>query len=79
MTEPTDTAFGLAGKKIWVAGHRGMVGSALVRRLASEGGEVVTVDRSRVDLRRQGEVEEWMAETRPQVVVVAAATVGEES
>ncbi|HYH19001.1 MAG TPA: GDP-L-fucose synthase [Azospirillum sp.] len=66
----------LAGKRVWVAGHRGMVGSAIVRRLASEGCEVLTVGRDRVDLRRQEAVEEWLAGARPEVVVVAAAKVG---
>ena len=49
----------LAGKRVWVAGHRGMVGSALVRRLATENCEILTVSRSDVDLRRQAEVENW--------------------
>ncbi|HEY0837795.1 MAG TPA: GDP-L-fucose synthase [Azospirillum sp.] len=68
--------FPLAGKRVWVAGHRGMVGSAIVRRLAAEACEVLTVDRDRVDLRRQGAVEDWLAEARPDVVFVAAAKVG---
>ena len=66
----------LAGKRVWVAGHRGMVGGALVRRLASEACEVVTVDRASVDLRRQADVEAWMAKARPDVVFLAAAKVG---
>jgi len=72
----TDGRYPLAGRRIWVAGHRGMVGSAVARRLAREGCEVLTADRTQVDLRRQGEVEAWLAEARPQAVVVAAATVG---
>jgi len=74
MTEAA--RFSLKGKKVWVAGHRGMVGSALMRRLAGEGCELVTVGRDKVDLRRQSEVEDWMMQTRPQVVFVPAATVG---
>jgi GDP-L-fucose synthase len=66
----------LAGKRIWVAGHRGMVGSALVRRLHSERCEIITVTREQVDLRRQQEVERWMLATRPQAIIMAAATVG---
>ncbi|HYH18760.1 MAG TPA: GDP-L-fucose synthase [Azospirillum sp.] len=66
----------LAGKRVWVAGHRGMVGSAIVRRLAAEGCTVLTVDRDRTDLRRQEAVEEWLAQARPDVVVIAAAKVG---
>ena len=66
----------LAGRRVWVAGHRGMVGSAVCRRLASESCEILTVGRDEVDMRRQGEVEAWMADTRPELVFVAAATVG---
>ncbi len=66
----------LAGKRIWVAGHRGMVGSALVRRLASEPCEILTADRSVLDLTRQAEVEAWVADARPDIVVLAAARVG---
>ena len=73
MPEPV---FALAGKRVWVAGHRGMVGAALVRRLGREDCEIVTVDRDRLDLRRQGEVETWLEQARPQVVFLAAATVG---
>ena len=66
----------LAGQRVWVAGHRGMVGSALCRRLAEESCEILTVGRAEVDLRRQSEVEAWMALVRPELVFVAAATVG---
>ena len=69
-------AFSLKGRRVWVAGHRGMVGSAMVRRLAREDCEILTVPRAELDLRRQADVEAWMARTRPDVVVVAAATVG---
>ena len=68
--------YDLTGKRIWVAGHRGMVGSALVRRLKTEPCEILMVGRDTVDLRRQETVERWMAETNPDVVVLAAATVG---
>lgn len=63
------------GKRIWVSGHKGMVGSALVRRLGSEGCEVLTADRS-VDLRDPGLVKEWMQDNRPDAVIIAAARVG---
>jgi len=76
MTRAPQTVFDLAGKRVYVAGHRGMVGSALVRRLASEQCEVVTAGRETVDLRRQAEVEQWIAAQKPDVTVVAAATVG---
>jgi len=68
-------AYDLTGKRVYVAGHKGMVGSAIVRRLASEGCEVLTADRS-VDLREQAAVREWYAANRPDAVVVAAAKVG---
>ncbi|WP_432286556.1 GDP-L-fucose synthase [Aminobacter sp. BA135] len=71
-----DILYPLAGKRVWVAGHRGMVGSALVRRLAREGCEVITAGRDTVDLTRQAEVEAWLGETRPQAVLLAAAKVG---
>jgi GDP-L-fucose synthase len=66
----------LKGRRIWIAGHRGMVGSALKRRLAREDCEVVTVDRSTLDLTRQREVEAWLASVRPDAIVLAAAKVG---
>lgn len=73
MTLPFD----LAGKRIWVAGHRGMVGSAVVRRLAAENvGEILVAPRDKVDLTRQAQVEDWVAAARPDVVVLAAARVG---
>ncbi len=71
-----EVPYSLTGKRVWVAGHRGMVGSALVRRLAAENCELLTVTRQQVDLRRQKEVEDWMAENKPRAVFVAAATVG---
>lgn len=69
-------AYALDGKRIYVAGHRGMVGSAVVRRLASENCQILTSDRSRVDLKRQVEVEAFMSEAKPDVVIIAAAKVG---
>lgn len=67
----------LRGKRIWVAGHRGMVGSALVRRLeGTPDAELLLAGRDVLDLTRQAEVEAWMAETRPQTIFVAAARVG---
>jgi GDP-L-fucose synthase len=66
----------LKGKRVFVAGHRGMVGSALLRRLARAECEVLTVSHAEVDLRRQSETEAWMEKARPDTVFVAAATVG---
>jgi GDP-L-fucose synthase len=68
--------YSLRNKRVWVAGHRGLVGSALMRRLQSEECEVLTAPRETVDLKRPDQVERWMAETRPQAVFVAAARVG---
>jgi GDP-L-fucose synthase len=68
--------FDLTGARIHVAGHGGMVGSAIVRRLASEQCTILTTDRRAVDLRRQAVVEDWFHNHRPEVVVVAAAKVG---
>lgn len=66
----------LFGKRVWVAGHRGMVGAATVRRLAREGCVVITAGRDRVDLRRQAAVEAFLGDTRPDAIIMAAATVG---
>jgi len=65
--------FELRGKTVFVAGHRGMVGAALVRRLAQEGVELLTAARGEVDLRDQAAVLDWFARRRPQVVFFAAA------
>ena len=70
------SSFDLKGKKVFVAGHRGMVGGALVRRLASEGVELLTAPRSELDLRDQAAVFDWFAKKRPQAVFLAAAKVG---
>jgi GDP-L-fucose synthase len=68
--------YSLSGKRVWVAGHRGMVGSAIVRRLASEGCEVLTASRQDADLRNQAETSAWIDKTRPDAVFLAAAKVG---
>jgi GDP-L-fucose synthase len=68
--------FALAGRRVWVAGHRGMVGQALVRRLRAAEAEVLTIDRAALDLRRQTDVEDWIAEAQPEAVFIAAAVVG---
>ena len=66
----------LAGKRIWVAGHRGMEGSAIVRRLASEKCDVLVATRGELDLTRQEAVETWMKAAKPDAVFLAAAVVG---
>ncbi|MBY5806075.1 GDP-L-fucose synthase [Rhizobium ruizarguesonis] len=68
--------YDLSNKKIWVAGHRGMVGSALVRRLQSDDCNVITATRREVDLTRQEEVEKFAEATRPDAIILAAAKVG---
>ena len=71
-----EDCYSLEGKRVWVAGHSGMVGAALMRRLAAERCELLMVERKKVDLRRQEAVEDWMAAERPQAVFIAAARVG---
>src|SRR4029077_19965990 len=68
--------FDLTGKRIYVAGNRGMVGSAIVRRLRAYGYDVITAGREEVDLERQDQAEQFLTAMKPDVVVVAAAKVG---
>src|SRR5437016_2824518 len=70
------TPFDLKGKTVFVAGHRGMVGSALTRRLAREDVELLTAPQSELDLCNQAAVFDWFAAKRPQAVFLAAAKVG---
>ena len=73
---PSEVIFPLQGRRVWVAGHRGMVGSAIVRRLKSETCEVLSVGRAELDLTDQAATYAWMANNRPEVVFLAAARVG---
>jgi len=66
----------LRNKKVYVAGHNGMVGSAIVRRLDTENCEILTATRNELDLKNQAAVRAWIADRRPDVVVLAAAKVG---
>jgi GDP-L-fucose synthase len=68
--------FSLDGKRIWIAGHRGMVGAAVCRRLALENCEVITAGREVVNLVNQKAVHDWMRQVKPDVVILAAAKVG---
>lgn len=68
--------YDLTGKRVWVAGHRGMVGGAVARRLAAEDCQVMTAGREVMDLTEQAQVRDWMAEAKPDVIVMAAAKVG---
>ena len=70
------TPFDLTGKTVFVAGHRGMVGQALVRRLAQEDVTLLIANRDALDLRDQASVNAWFAAHRPQAVFLAAAKVG---
>src|SRR3974390_905934 len=78
MTETTRDAplFDCSAKRVYVAGHRGMVGSAIVRRLKSEECDILTANRVQVDLTRQEQTERWMSSAKPDAVIVAAAKVG---
>ncbi|MFT7510311.1 MAG: GDP-L-fucose synthase, partial [Sulfitobacter sp.] len=69
-------SFDLSGKSVFVAGHRGMVGGALVRRLANEPCDVITATRAELDLTNQAAVRDWFAAQKPDVVILAAAKVG---
>lgn len=68
--------YDLHGKQVFVAGHRGMVGAAVVRRLGGEGAAVLTAGRAELDLTRQEAVERFIVDRRPDAVIVAAAKVG---
>lgn len=69
-------SYGLSGKRVFVAGHRGMVGSAVVRRLAYENCTVLVADRGELDLTKEGPTLRWLEDNRPNVVIHAAAKVG---
>jgi GDP-L-fucose synthase len=69
-------SFALSGKRVWIAGHRGMVGGALVRQLQRENCTILTVGRDALDLRDAGTVKAWMKANTPQAVILAAAKVG---
>lgn len=69
-------AFPLAGKRVMVAGHCGMAGSSIIRRLQREDCEILTADRADLDMSRQVEVEDWLAAVKPDALFLAAAKVG---
>ncbi len=66
----------LNNKKIWVAGHTGLVGSAVLRRLERENCSIITATRSELNLMRQYDVEHWMDGNNPDCIIIAAAKVG---
>jgi GDP-L-fucose synthase len=72
----SDIIYPLSGKRVWVAGHSGMVGTAVVRQLQEIDCDVVTSSHTELDLARQTDVEAWMADTKPNAIIMAAARVG---
>ena len=73
---PPPSVFDLRGKRVYVAGHAGLAGSAIVRRLASEGCEVLTANHGALDLTKQEPTESWIVQARPDAIFLAAARVG---
>ena len=71
-----NSSYCIEGKRVWVAGHRGLVGSAIVRRLSGEQCIVLTADRARVDLLNPVQVTDWLDHARPHAIILAAAKVG---
>lgn len=71
-----DAIFPLEGRRVWVAGHNGMVGSAIARRLARENCEVLTADRRKVDLKDQAATRAWILDRKPDAIFLSAAKVG---
>lgn len=76
MTDTAPLQFDLRGKRVYVAGHTGMAGAAIVRRLKSEGCELLTADRRTLDLTRQDATEAWISNARPDAIFLAAGRVG---
>jgi GDP-L-fucose synthase len=74
MSQPL--LFDLRGKRVYVAGHKGMAGSAIVRRLAGEACEIMTVSRQSLDLTDQSATERWLEQMKPDAVIIAAGHVG---
>ncbi len=68
--------YSLKNKKVWVAGHKGMIGSAIVRRLANEDCEILAIGRDGLYLRDQSATETWISDHKPDAIFMAAATVG---
>lgn len=72
----SDLPYSLKSKKVWVAGHMGMIGLAIVRRLATEDCEILAIGRDELDLRDQSATETWISDHTPDTIIMAAATVG---
>ena len=73
---PPPLLFDLRGKRVYVAGHNGMAGSAIIRRLTGEGCEILTVSRQLLDLTKQSDTEDWLGQMKPDAVFLAAGHVG---
>jgi len=73
---PQPLLFDLQGKRVYVAGHNGLAGSAIVRRLAEEGCEILTVSHQALDLTQQSVTEQWLEKMKPDAVILAAGHVG---
>ena len=76
MSPSQKKIFSLEGRRVFVAGHNGMVGSALLRRLSKEKCDILTVDRKQLDLKNFKAVNDWFSENKPEAVFFAAALVG---
>lgn len=70
------STYSLSGKKVWITGHNGMVGNAIMKRLQKENCDILTVERNTVDLRQQNQVDNWVTVNNPDVIFLVAAKVG---
>lgn len=71
-----NNSFSFAGKKTWITGHRGMLGSALIRSLSKEGADLLVASSQELDLRNQSAVIDWVDKNRPEFVFHVGAKVG---
>ena len=76
MEGKLETPFQMENTKVWIAGHRGLVGSAIAKRLSRENCTIVTIDRDELDLRDQVGVKKWLEKEKPSIIILAAAKVG---
>jgi len=76
MEGKLDPPFQMENTKVWIAGHRGLVGGAIAKRLSRENCSIVTIDRNALDLRDQIGVKKWLEKEKPSVIIIAAAKVG---
>ena len=76
MEGKLETPFQMENTKVWIAGHRGLVGGAIAKRLSRENCTIVTIDRDELDLRDQVGVKKWLEKEKPSIIIVAAAKVG---